>query len=138
MRRTSIWLGVASVALGIALAAVPQDLLTIVVGDQAGGVAKYVLPSAMSLAASGLITGSNIGLRALSATGRLITARLVTSLLTVGGGLVGFAVTSSALGALWGLAIGAFLGVPVWEVHLARAVRTHRTAASPAVAAAGD
>jgi O-antigen/teichoic acid export membrane protein len=131
MRTPSLVLGGASTGLGLILSVAPTELLEVAIGDQAAELSRYVLPLALSLAASGLITGSSIGLRALAAGRSLIIARALSAGLTLAGGWIGFAVAQSALGGLWGLAVGALLGVPAWVNLFTRAVRDYQHKAVP-------
>jgi O-antigen/teichoic acid export membrane protein len=78
---------------------------------------------------SALVAGAAAGLRALAAARQSLAARLIGSLLAVGGGLVG-AVTGGARGAAWGLALAGWIEAVVWWLQYARAVRDRERAVS--------
>jgi hypothetical protein len=115
LRRLSLALGLSSVLFGALVAVLPQDWLAVIVGDQAHGVATYVLPLAATMAAAGFSTGSALGLRVLRAKRQLTRSRVFTSLLSLAASASGYLVTGSALGGLWGLAIGSLLAIALWE-----------------------
>lgn len=134
MRRTlrglSVVLGVAALAVGLIVALLPYDVLAVIVGDQAQGLSTYVLPIAATLAATGFMTGSHIGLRVLHAGRRLIGARIITSALVLTGGAGAYQITRSAAAGLWGLAVGGLLGVAVWECAFGKELRASALSAS--------
>jgi hypothetical protein len=123
LRLLAVLLGGASLLAGICLAAAPDAWLTILAGNQAEGLSQYVLPLAVSLAATGLMTGSHMGLRVLHAGLNLLTTRLTGTVLTLAGGAAGYLLGNSALWGIWGLAIGALLSVLLWEHAFAQAWR---------------
>ncbi len=83
---------------------------------------SVILPYTAVMAASGMLTGATVGLRAMAASKRSMQARLVTGVLSVAGGCVG-AATYGAVGAALGLAAGLWIGGIQWWIQLARAVR---------------
>ena len=101
-------LGGLSLLVGWVVALMPTSVLALVVGDQADGLAQYVLPVAAVLAGSGSILSSHIGLRVLRAGRDLLATRLVGSLVTLAGGAVGYVVWQTPMTGLWGLAVGGF------------------------------
>lgn len=115
LRWLSMTLGGVALAAGALFAMLPDDVLRVLVGEQAAGLSRYVLPLAVNLAATGLASGSHVGLRTLQFGGRLVATRSVSSLLYIAGGVVAFLATGSVAGGLWGLAIGGLLGVLIWE-----------------------
>lgn len=123
MRRTlrllSLTLASISIGMGFALAAAPGAWLELVVGEQAAGLSDYVLPLAFALGASGLMTATHMELRVRQAGAELIAARLASTVLYLLCGAAGYWISSGSTEAgLWGLAVGTFAGVVVWETQL--------------------
>ena len=136
LRALALALGLSPLLLGIAVVLVPHALLEVLVGDQAKGLATYALPLAVALSATGFMTGSHAGLRVLHVRSGLLLTRLCSSVITIMGGVIGFALGGNALGGLWGLAAGGVLAVALWEVSFAKAynrtVATETAAGLPA------
>lgn len=127
LRKMAATLGIVAIGTGAIVAALPESLLRLVVGEQAPGLSRYILPLSVALAGTGLMAGSTIGLRVLQATGLLVRARLITSLLFLLPGFIMVLATRSPLAGLWGLAAGSLLGVLVWERALLRAMADRPT-----------
>jgi O-antigen/teichoic acid export membrane protein len=121
VRCLALLLGGASLFAGIFLFVTPQTWLAILVGNQAEGFSQYVLPLAVSLAATGFMTGSHLGLRVLGAGRNLLTVRVVATVLTLAGGALGYLLGNSPLWGLWGLAVGGLLAVVPWELAFRQA-----------------
>jgi O-antigen/teichoic acid export membrane protein len=94
-----------------------------------------ILPYTAVMAASGMLTGATVGLRAMAAAKRSMRSRLVTGVLAVTGGVAG-AATYGAAGAALGLAAGLWIGGIQWWQQLRAAVAEEedrrRAAAAPA------
>ncbi len=94
-----------------------------------------ILPYTAVMAASGMLTGATVGLRAMAAAKRSMRSRLVTGVLAVTGGVAG-AATYGAAGAALGLAAGLWIGGIQWWQQLRAAVAEEedrrRAAATPA------
>jgi hypothetical protein len=115
LRVASVVLAAAPLALAGFVAVVPETWLRVVLGQQAVGVEAFLAPLAVSLAATGLMTGSLSGLRVLHAGGSMVVTRFWATVLTLGAGVVGYAATRDVLGGLWGLALGNIVSVLLWE-----------------------
>lgn len=128
MRRTlhglAACLGVCAAIAGALIFVVPQSALNLLVDEQAEGLKEFILPLAVSLMAMGLAVPGTIGLRVMKAARTLLFVRILTAALVVGSGVVGVVITGTALGGLWGLALGRIASLPVWEISLGRELRT--------------
>ena len=82
---------------------------------------SVILPYTAVMAASGVLTGATVGLRALAAARRSVRARVVTGVLALAGATAGAAL-DGAVGAATGLAAGLAVGGVQWWVQLRLAV----------------
>lgn len=134
MRRTlrvaSIALFAAPLTLAGAALLVPEAWLRILVGAQAQGVITYTAPLALSLAATGLMTGSLTGLRVLKAGREMVRTRIIASVGTLAAGCIGLTMTGTVLGGLWGLAFGGLISVLPWELAFRRRLQRALTTQS--------
>jgi len=106
-------LAAVSVALGVALFALPSGVGVQLLGRSWEYAHPLFLALAFGMAALGLSVGPEVGLRSLAAAKRSLRARLLTSPLVVAGGLGGVAV-GGALTAAWGMALGYGIGAVIW------------------------
>lgn len=133
LRRLSVALGAGALTVGLVAYALPVNVTTRILGDQAGPMKAVVLPLAIALTATGLMTGSNIGLRILRAGRALIVARSTSAAITLLGGAVGLWGAGSPLGGLWGLGIGSLVAVALWEGAFASVLRRQKPDAAGVV-----
>ena len=71
----------------------------------------------LMFAGGGISTGAVIGLRALAASERSFAARMIVSVLQLVATVAG-AFAGGAVAAAWGLAIGVWVGTPIWHWQL--------------------
>jgi hypothetical protein len=83
---------------------------------------SVLIPLTIAAAASGILTGATVGLRALAAAKRSMRVRLITAAITIAASTVG-AITAGATGAAAGLAFGLSVGALMWVVELNSATR---------------
>ena len=83
---------------------------------------SVILPYGAVMAASGVLTGATVGLRALAAAKKSLQARIVTGILSLATTAVG-AYLGDAAGAAIGLAAGLWIGSILWWINLRDAVR---------------
>lgn len=88
-----------------------------------------ILPSTAVMAATAMLTGAGIGLRATAAARRSLNARLVTGALALALGTLG-AAQGGAVGAAVGLAAGLWVGSVHWWWHLGAAVPSREASGS--------
>lgn len=115
--------GFCGVIAGVmALSSFGWIVLVYAVGDRTGPVllgtawpaAKLLtVPTALYVAASGIIMGAGIGLRSLADTSRNLRARAITAPFLVAGAILG-ALWGRAPGAAWGLVVASCIGALVW------------------------
>jgi O-antigen/teichoic acid export membrane protein len=98
---------------GAVVLALPDDVGRALLGASWEPAQAVLVPLTLALAASGALTGPTVGLRALADARRSLRARLITGMMSFGGGLVG-TVIGGAPGAATGLAAGLWTGVVVW------------------------
>jgi hypothetical protein len=130
-------LAVLSILWGLTMFALPDSIgrqLLRRSWDDAHGV---ILPFAAVMAASGVLTGATVGLRALAAARRSLQARLITGALSLAGTALG-AYTADATGAALGLALGLWLGSILWWRGLRAEVALAERRLSQAVPAAAQ
>lgn len=119
LRVLSLTLASVSVGMGLALSLMPPAWLELIVGDQATGLADYVMPLAFALAGSGLMTATHMELRVRQAGAELVGARVISTVLYLSCGAAALWAFKGDINAgLWGLAIGTLAGAGVWELQL--------------------
>jgi O-antigen/teichoic acid export membrane protein len=114
-------LGLAALGYGVLVILVPDELGRTLFGPTWANAADVVLPLALANIGIGLWMGAVLGLRAMEQARRSFRARLISSPLTVVGGVVG-ALLGDAPGAAWGVAIATAIGLPTWWLAFRRAV----------------
>jgi hypothetical protein len=124
--RVNVWLS-SILALGGVVYWVGMLVLGSKVGPMLVGAtwpnAESVLtPIALTIIAWGGWLGATIGLRALQENKKSLHARMVTSLTTVVVGVAGVTF-GGTLGVAWGLALAYLIGVVVWWLQFASAIR---------------
>jgi O-antigen/teichoic acid export membrane protein len=106
-------LALVAIAWGAFLTLVPVSTGVLVLGPTWVSAHDLVLPLALALAGSGVVTGAYVALRALAAARQSFRANAVASVLVLGGGVLG-AIVAAAPGVAWGLAIGNWAGAAIW------------------------
>ena len=114
-------LGLGTMAWGIVLLLIPDELGTALLGETWSGARSILLPITVSVACGGVVSGLEMGLRALAAAKRSFRARIVLAPLTVGATVIG-ALVNGAVGAAWAQAIGMVIGMGIWAWHFDKAL----------------
>jgi hypothetical protein len=114
-----------SVAWGCVLFVLPAGVGHQLLNRQWGSAHRVVLPLSCAWAASGVITGATVGLRALAAARRSLRLRLPTAVVTVITGATGAAL-GGAPGAAAGFALGMTISCPFWWMQFRAALRDYR------------
>jgi O-antigen/teichoic acid export membrane protein len=112
-----------SLAWGLLLLILPDQLGHDLLGDTWQSAAMVLLPIAISSTAVGARIGPIVGLRALALVDASLRAQAVSSLLQIAGGVVG-AYLAEAAGAAWGMAIASVSATVIWWALLYRADRS--------------
>jgi hypothetical protein len=119
-----VGLALMAVAIGVAILLMPDEWGRLLLKGAWEPARALVVPATITAAIVGLVSGAEIGLRALAQANRSLATRLTTSTLTlagtVGGGAVG-----GARGAMWGLAGAEVLAGIIWWWQLLRGARMH-------------
>ena len=110
----------AAVWLGIGLL-VPAEVGTAVFGASWDGARSLLVPVGLGVVGGGVAAGGMAGLRALSAAGASLRARLIGLPLMIGAPLAG--ASAGARGFAFGLAIAMWAGAGVWWWQFERALR---------------
>jgi hypothetical protein len=113
---------VLSLAWGMVLMLLPNELGRALLGDTWLSASAVLLPVALYSAGVGSRYGPLVGLRALALAGRSLRARVASSLLQVAGGISGSYI-ADASGAAWGMAVTSVMGTVFWWGLLASAVK---------------
>lgn len=128
LRRVSLlfsgFLATTATLYGVVLLFVPDAVGKALVGANWGGAQRIILPLALSFAGLGGVMGAASGLRALAAASRSLRARVASSILLLGGGMIG-AILADALGAAVGLAAANWLGALIWWRHFDTALKEY-------------
>ena len=144
LRRLSIKLSIVLLASilswGTVLLLVPDAGGLALLHENWSAARSVLLPLVLAMAGTGLSLGAIVGLRALAAARRSLTASTVTSILTFTGA-VGAALVGGLEMAAWTLAAVSWFGVAVWWRQYVEAIADHvrkeraldpmRSAASP-------
>jgi O-antigen/teichoic acid export membrane protein len=121
-RLLSITLISAVVLWGVVVLALPDSFGRAVLGEVWQPARLLASPIMVGWVGTALIAGAAAGLRALAAAGQSLRARLVGSVLAVAGGVSG-ALWDGARGAIYGLAIAAWVEASVWWWLYTRTMR---------------
>lgn len=121
LERLSALLGGLSFLYGAVLFLAPQTWLSVLLGEQTSSAHQYLLPLSLYLAATALALGGHVGLRVLETGKYLVLTRTVTTAVYLSLGGLALAVTHSAVGGQWGLALGSLLAAAIWTRALRRA-----------------
>ena len=125
-------LAVASLVWGVGMYLLPDSAGRALLKRTWPAAHAVILPLALAWAASGVLTGATVGLRALAAAKRSLHARLITGALSLAGTATG-AYLADARGAALGLALGLWAGSFLWWRGLeAEVVEAERRLAAPA------
>jgi hypothetical protein len=125
-------LAVASLAWGVGMYFLPDSAGRALLKRTWPAGHAVILPLALAWAASGVLTGATVGLRALAAAKRSLRARLITGALSLAGTAAG-AYLADARGAALGLALGLWAGSILWWRGLeAEVTEAERRLAAPA------
>jgi hypothetical protein len=106
-------LAVASVVWGVGMYLLPAHVGHALMKRSWAPAHAVILPYTAVMAASGMLTGATVGLRALAAAKRSMRARLITGAAAIPATTVG-AILNGAAGAALGLAIALWLGSILW------------------------
>jgi hypothetical protein len=117
-------LALLAVAIGVTIVLVPQEWGQAFLKGAWEPARSLVLPATITAAIVGLVSGAEIGLRALAQANRSLATRLTTSTLTLTG-MVGGGAVGGAEGAMWGLAGAEVLAGIIWWWQLLRGARRH-------------
>jgi hypothetical protein len=108
-----IGLAVASLVWGVGMYLLPAHVGHAILKKSWAPAHAVILPYTAVMAASGMLTGATVGLRALAAAKRSMRARLITGALAIPATTVG-AILDGAAGAALGLAVALWLGSILW------------------------
>jgi hypothetical protein len=108
-----VGLAVASVVWGVGMYLLPAHVGHALLRKSWAPAHEVILPFTAVMAASGMLTGATVGLRALAAAKRSMRARLITGALAIPAATVG-AIVDGAFGAALGLAVALWLGSVLW------------------------
>ncbi len=126
--RISSSLAAMTLAWGLSILFLPDEIGKAVLGDSWRGARAILLALTLSNACGALIAGIEIGLRSLAAAGRSLRARATMTPLvvafTLGGASVG-----GVEGAAWGHLVAYLSSVLVWAWHLHKALGEARPSA---------
>ncbi len=125
---TAISAGLAAlvVAWGLFAYWLPERVGETILGPNWAAARHVLLPVTATWAALGVLTGAQLGLRALAAARRSLTSRLLMAPLTIVGMVFGVSV-AGARGAAVGQALAACAGAGVWWRQCVSAMRRHTT-----------
>lgn len=115
-------LALAALAFGGVLLLVPDDLGRALLDESWDAARPLVVPITLRFVTSAARAGAQLGLRTLSDASGSLRARLIASVLLLGGTLVG-AVVGGALGAAWGMTLTGVVGSAVWWTQFLASVR---------------
>jgi hypothetical protein len=121
VRMLAINLAAVSLIWGLGMYALPESVGEELLKRSWSEAHQVILPYTAVMAASGVLTGATVGLRALAAARRSLHARLLTGALALAGTAAG-AYLDSATGAALGLAAGLWFGSIFWWRGLAAEV----------------
>jgi O-antigen/teichoic acid export membrane protein len=127
-RACALWsaeLAVCALGVGVFASILPDRFGTMLLGENWPSANTVVFPLSVSMAASGIIMGAGIGLRALAAARLSLRARLIVAPLVLVAALLG-AATGGARGAAWGFAAAYSVGCLVWWRYFREALRQHK------------
>lgn len=123
-----------ALAWGTFLLVLPDDIGQALMGANWEAATSVLIPATVMAMAAGAQSGAHIGLRALAAARRSLSARIVSSTMVSLGGLLGAAIGGAVTGS-WGMAVGMSFGASYWWWQSMAATRDHeRTSANVAVA----
>jgi hypothetical protein len=111
---TLLWVGL--------VLSLPSSLGHEVFGSVWSSARPVVLPLALGFAAIGILTGAEVGLRALADAKRSFRARMIVSPVIMISVLVG-ALSGGAVGGAWGLAIGQCIAAAVFWIYFLNGTR---------------
>ena len=114
-------LALAAMSWGSLLLLMPDWIGRALLGQTWETARSVILPMSIVTAAVGVQISAQIGLRALALTHRSLRARIVSSGLSLVGGVVG-ALLAGAQGTAWGIAVALVIGGAVWWFQLLRAI----------------
>jgi hypothetical protein len=121
-----VGLALMAVAIGVAILLMPDAWGQALLKAAWEPARALVVPATITAAIVGLVSGAEIGLRALAQANRSLATRLTTSTLTLTG-MVGGGAVGGAKGAMWGLAGAEVLAGTIWWWQLLRGARRHVT-----------
>jgi hypothetical protein len=121
LRWASIVLCSAAIGWAVAILLLPDEFLRFAVGRQVEGVRTYMPPLAAGFAVTGLATGYITGLRVLREGARMVKTRVVATVISLSGAVLGYATVGTVLGGLWGLACGIAVSCGPWAISFRRA-----------------
>jgi O-antigen/teichoic acid export membrane protein len=120
-------LSAVTLAWGAVMFALPPSAGGKLLGQSWPIARSLLVPMILITVDLALTVGALVGLRALAAAQRSLTARLLGSSLILGGAFVGAAL-GGAMGAAWGHVVGSTIAVLWWWRHLLRAVQEDQAA----------
>jgi O-antigen/teichoic acid export membrane protein len=126
--RLSAALSAVAMLGGAAVFFLPTALGRQLLGQTWGAAHDVAIPLAVMLAGGGISMGAVIGLRALAASDRSFSARMIVSVLQIAA-TIGGAFAGGAVAAAWGLAAGVWAGIPIWQWQLRQAIAERERAA---------
>jgi O-antigen/teichoic acid export membrane protein len=126
MQRMAMLIGVGIAAVSLAwgglMLALPAHIGRALLSHSWAAGHSVLIPLTIAAAASGILTGATVGLRALAAAKRSLRVRLITAGITLAASTIG-AAAAGAVGAATGLAVGLSAGAVMWVAELDDATR---------------
>lgn len=114
-----------AVLWGVLILCIPSRIGQELLGETWRAAHAVALPMTLVMAGGGITMSRVVGLRALAAAQRSLGARVLVSLFQVSGTITG-AFLAGAVGAAWGLALGVWSGIPVWQWQFRKALGEHK------------
>ncbi len=118
------------------LVALPRGLGHLMLGSIWRPTYPLVLPTTLWVMGTGALSGALVGLHALAAARRSLSAALFVSALGLASSLAG-AMTAGTVGAIWGSAVTSWIGVLVSWIQLRKALHERAAAGKPRLAPVG-